>query len=231
MPGFFLLIFFLALLAIGAYAFAYADTKNLIRWSRHIGIALMLLAAAGLALLGRWSLATPLAIVAISMLMRGSMPGFGSARKSAGQSSRVRARYLKMTLDHDSGEMNGEVVQGSQAGSDLAALNDEQLKALLREVSGDPESMALLEAWLERYRPDWRQWGGHEARGEGEGVASGPMTMEEAREILGVGEGADARQIRAAHRRLMKNVHPDQGGSTYLASKLNEARDLLLKRA
>jgi DnaJ-domain-containing protein 1 len=133
-----------------------------------------------------------------------------------------------MTLDHDSGEMSGEVVQGNHAGARLDDLDDEQLKALLREVSGDAESAALLEAWLERYRPDWPQWG---ERGEGreEPAASGPMSVEEAREILGVDSMADARQIRAAHRRLMKNVHPDQGGSTYLAAKLNEARDLLLK--
>lgn len=229
MPGFFLLLFFLVLLVIGAYAFAYTNTQTLIRWSRHIGIGLMLLVAVGLALLGRWSLAVPLAIVAVSMLMRGALPGMGSSRKTAGQSSRVRARFLEMTLDHDSGEMSGDVVQGSQAGARLGDLDNEQLKGLLAEVSGDPESSALLEAWLDRYRPEWQQWAERGERQE-EAGAGAPMTVEEAREILGVGAAADARQIRTAHRRLMKNVHPDQGGSNYLAAKLNEARDLLLKR-
>lgn len=229
MPSFLFLLFLAALVVGAVYAFAYADTRTLVRWSRHIGVGLLLVAAAGLALAGRWSLAVPLGIIALSMLMRGSLHGLGPATKSPGQSSRVRARFLEMTLDHDSGEMRGEVVRGSQAGARLEELGEEQLKALLREVSGDPESTALLEAWLERYQPSWQKWGAREERRD-EPAGGGPMTLEEAREILGVAAGADARQIRAAHRRLMKNVHPDQGGSNYLAAKLNEARDLLLKR-
>ncbi|HXK54085.1 MAG TPA: molecular chaperone DnaJ [Hyphomicrobiales bacterium] len=236
MPGFLLLVFFLALAAAGAYALAYTDVRKLMRWGRYLGPLLMLGGAAGLAVVGRWTLALPLAVFAASMLLRGGMsgagwPGMGGTRKSAGQASRVRARFLEMTLDHDSGEMNGSIREGAQAGADLADLDEDELKALAKEIAGDPESTALLEAWLDRYHPDWQDWADMTQRKTGGGAsgAGGAMSAEEAREILGVGAGADARQIRAAHRRLMKGLHPDQGGSTYLAAKLNEARDLLLK--
>ena len=58
-----------------------------------------------------------------------------------------------------------------------------------------------------------------------------PMRSDEAREILGVGAAADRLEIEAAYRRLMLRAHPDRGGSTGLAAKLNAARDRLLKKS
>jgi hypothetical protein len=55
-----------------------------------------------------------------------------------------------------------------------------------------------------------------------------PLTTEEAYEVLGLEPGAGEEEIKAAHLRLMKKVHPDQAGSDWLAKKINAARDRLL---
>jgi hypothetical protein len=84
---------------------------------------------------------------------------------------------------------------------------------------------ALL-ATLLRWRPRARSGSGSGASDAGDGR----MTAAEALKILGLEEGASADQVREAHRRLMIRIHPDRGGSTFLAAKINEARDVLLGR-
>jgi hypothetical protein len=238
MPAFLGLVFLIALIVAALYAFANIDVRTLTSNMHRIAGGAMLLVAGALALVGRWTLALPLAFFGVSVLVRG-WPGFpGSARKSPGQRSRVRSRHLDMTLDHDTGEMDGTVRAGRFASERLGNMTLAELQELYGEVAQDAESVALLETYLDRRFSDWRGESG-EARGgngrdrsawSGKSTATGPMTVEEARKVLGVGSAATETEIRAAHRRLMKNLHPDQGGSTYLAAKLNEARDLLLTR-
>jgi curved DNA-binding protein CbpA len=55
------------------------------------------------------------------------------------------------------------------------------------------------------------------------------MSRSEALKVLGLEEGATEEHIRAAHRRLILQTHPDKGGTSYLAAKINEAKDVLLK--
>jgi len=136
--------------------------------------------------------------------------------------SEVRTAMLAMTLDHATGRTTGSVLAGSFAGRTLAELTGGELRELLAECAADAESATLLEAWLDRERPDWRGGAPPPPR------AGGPMTQAEALEVLGLTEGADEVAIRAAHRRLMQAAHPDRGGSDWLAARINEARDVLL---
>ena len=147
---------------------------------------------------------------------------FGGSAPQTGAANSVETAFLSMTLHHDSGRMTGSVKAGQFAGRDLATLTLSELLALLQECQvTDADSIALLEAWLDRAHPDWRAEPAAEPR-------SGAMTRAEALEILGLAEGADEDAIRAAHRRLMRSAHPDQGGSAWLAARINAARDLLL---
>ncbi|WP_089724869.1 DnaJ domain-containing protein [Candidatus Thiosymbion oneisti] len=152
----------------------------------------------------------------------------GATAGTGGQTSSIRTRFLEMTLDHASGEMDGLVLEGPFQGHRLSALNPEQLVDLLLLCrSADDQSAAVLEAYLDRVRGgDWRE------RTGGAGAAPPPaeaaLTPEEALAILGLAQGASKREIRAAHRRLMQRFHPDRGGSDYLAAKINAAKRLLL---
>jgi hypothetical protein len=160
----------------------------------------------------------------------GSIGGmFGSrTARSTGQTSQVRSQFLDMTLDHDNGGLAGRIVAGPNAGHSLDEFDLPQLAAMM--AGFDAESTALLESYLDRRFPAWRQNAeGHAAGGQGRAASSGKMTDEEAYQILGLQPGAGRDEIGRAHRALMKKLHPDQGGSTYLAARVNEAKDTLLR--
>ncbi|MGB5465495.1 MAG: DnaJ domain-containing protein [Sedimenticolaceae bacterium] len=152
-----------------------------------------------------------------------------AAGRPTGQQSTVETRFVRMTLDHDTGEMNGSVLEGRFAGNDLKELPLEQLIALLAECTReDEESAALVRAYLDRVHGDeWQEWEQPQAGDNAAGFSS-EMTRHEAYEILGLNERATDEQIIEAHRRLMQKVHPDRGGSTFLAAKINQAKGLLL---
>ena len=146
---------------------------------------------------------------------------------STGEQSVVETQFLRMTLDHDTGEMTGLVLAGRFAGLAFDELSQAQLFELLNDFSGeDDESAALLRAYLDRtYGSDWQEV--PQGDGNPEGL-SGEMTRSDAYAILGLEEGANTEQIIAAHGRLIQRLHPDRGGSTFLAAKINQTRDLLL---
>jgi hypothetical protein len=161
------------------------------------------------------------------------LPGFGSrAPKTRGSVSRVRSAMIEMELDHDTGEMNGTVLAGALAGRALGDLSEETLKQLYRECAqSDLDGVRLLEAYFDRRFPRWREDAhAHEHARTGGEPQPGAMTEEEAYQVLGLQAGASAEDVRRAHRTLMKKLHPDQGGSTYLAARVNRAKEVLLSR-
>ena len=126
--------------------------------------------------------------------------------------------------------MHGRILAGVHQGASLDALDPPTLIGLLGAM--DADSRDLLAAYLDRRLPGWREHAQRDAAaGDGPRAArSSKMTDEEAYQILGVQAGASAEEISRAHRSLMKKLHPDQGGSTYLAARVNEAKDVLLRR-
>ena len=170
-------------------------------------------------------------------LFRGfGIPGMGSRRSRArsGNQSRVTSDILEMSLDHDSGDMTGKVLKGTFSGRDLAELGEGEFIELLRFCrDNDPDSSRLLETYLDRrFGDSWReddQDQGHAGEQTTGRARSGELTQQEALEILGLQPGATRDEIVQAHRQMMQKMHPDRGGSTYLASLINEAKDVLTR--
>jgi hypothetical protein len=172
------------------------------------------------------------------LLRRRGMRGWAQASKprTQGQRSTVRTRFVAMELDHDTGDMDGEILEGPHRGRRLSDLDLDSLLDLLHlAYNEDSQSAQVIQSYLDRVHGDeWQERAG-EAGSAGGGSNSGAtpgtsqMTRDEAYEVLGLQPGAGEDEIRAAHRRLIREYHPDTGGSDYLAAKINEAKDLLLK--
>jgi hypothetical protein len=206
-----------------------AARANVLRWG--LG-GMAALATVALALARRIDLAAFTGIAAVSILRFGRLGPFnlgGSGDVSPNNLSKVRSRYFAMELDHDSGTVAGRVISGAFRGRDLMDLDEADTRALFAEIDGDADSERLLESWLDANRAGWREY--FAASGEASGTASTPPADPdaEAYAVLGLSPGASVEQVKAAHRELMKGVHPDHGGSSYLAAKINQARDQLLK--
>jgi hypothetical protein len=215
------------------YLFVNADPARLARGLKVTGIVIAVVAVATLAISGRLAallmplaMLMPLLIRVRSLLDRYRPP-------AGGQTSTVATAFLRMTLDHDTGSMEGTILRGRFAGMRLEELGPADLLALLRECRAeDEEGARLLEAYLDRVHAEWREELAGERAGGGPSArsTSGDMSVDEAYAILGLSTGADADAIKEAHRRLMVKLHPDHGGSDYLATKINRARDVLLHR-
>lgn len=240
----------MAYLALGAIALLllllimhWASTANpatLARLVRGLGWVLAIAVAAFLVLTGRLYVllyALPFALPFFFQWRSNRLRRRAAQGPTPGGASEVDTGWLRMALDHDSGEMRGTVQRGRFVGRELSGMNLEELQELYDELRVDAQSARVLEAYLDRvHGMGWRRDDAGEHTGSGQdgrsgaSGSSGPMTEDEALEILGLEPGAGVEAIKAAHRRLMTRMHPDRGGSTYLAAKLNAAKDLLLKR-
>jgi hypothetical protein len=231
MPAFLLGVVALLLLLFAGSAFVKADPKQVAGVLRWIGGVAALLLAGFLLFRGAIAFAIPLLAFGLSLLGWTSFwpTAFGSrTQRGAGQASRVRTAFLEMELDHDSGRMTGHVLAGSHQGASLDALDRATLIKLLSEI--DDDSRDLLAAYLDRREPGWREGARRDAGANARPASAGKMTEEEAYQILGLQPGASPEEISRAHRSLIKKLHPDQGGTTYLAARINEAKGALLRR-
>ena len=224
-------IFLLFGLVLLGRAFVNADPKQLARFVKWAAIALVAAAIVALAVSGRLSVLLALAAGLFPLLRRLHSVVGGLRAPSAGATSEVETPYVRMSLDHDTGAMTGTVLRGRFAGMRLDELRRADLLALLRECrTGDEEAARLVEAWLDRTDPEWREdlHGKQSAAGAPPRRGGADITIDEAYAILGLQPGADTSAIKAAHHRLMKQLHPDHGGTDYFAAKINRARDVLL---
>ncbi len=213
-----------------------ADIKNLARILRFSGAGACFLIGAFLTLAGRFVFAVPFILAGFAILgktsaLTGGFP-WGQGRKTAQQNSRVRTSLIEMMLDHDSGQMDGRVLAGEFEARELNSLDMDELGRLYdTALEAADQSADLLETYLDRQHPGWAEhpaFAASAGKARSTSRAGGPMSREEALEVLGLISGASEVDIRNAHKSLMKKIHPDQGGSGYLASKINEAKDCLL---
>jgi len=216
-----------------------ANPKVLARLGKTVGGVASLGVAALLLARGRLDMAVFLGGIG-TWLLGWSATGPGGIRfpwadragPTPGAISRVQSLLLEMELDHDSGAMRGRVRDGAHAGRDLDSLGTAELGGLMRDcLARDADGARLLEAYLDRRSPGWRE----DAQRDGNAGQRGPpgagaMTQQEAYEILGLQPGAGEEAVREAYRALMKRIHPDAGGTSGLAARVNQAKDVLLKR-
>jgi hypothetical protein len=208
-----------------------ATVARTLRWALGIIVTIALLFVLWA---GRYQLVPMLLPFLIPALLRWRT--ISRWRKSArgptpGQASSINTPFLRMALDHDSGNLDGEVIAGSYAGRRLGDMTLAELMRLHDECRSDDASLRILEAYLDRVHPAWRVGEAQQGPSAGGAAPSGrAMTRDEAYAILGLAPGADDQAVKTAHRHLMASFHPDRGGSDYLAALINRARDLLLGR-
>lgn len=149
--------------------------------------------------------------------------------------SRVNTRFLKLTLDHKSGQVTGDILDGPFASRRIESLRvDELVDLFVYYRNEDEPSARLIEAYLDRTSPTWRaRYGSDGAPKQDAYTASarpgGPMSKSEALRLLGLTLGATLDEVRAAHRRKLQEHHPDRGGDPDMAARINQARDVLLE--
>ena len=227
-------VLLIAAVLIGLYVLARWLRRS--PWGVWAGRAAIAVGIAGFLLLltvrGGAEVALPLLVGLTPLLLRwlnARRPSSSTSDSGALGQSTVTTRFLNMALDHVTGAMNGQVLEGRFTGRVLQELNLQELLALWRECQPDPQSVAVLEAYLDRHAEStWRETLRDSESAESP-TASATMNCAEAYQILGLSPGATRAEIQAAYRRLIQRLHPDHGGSAYLATQLNRARDLLLR--
>lgn len=152
----------------------------------------------------------------------------GPNRRTSGH-PHLQTNNLAFRINRRSGWIDGTILGGHWQGRCLSRLTLDELLALRSGwLTRDSEAAALLTAYLDQAHTSWRAYRANEDISHGQSTA-GVLSEVQAYALLGLANGADQEQIIAAHRRLMQQLHPDRGGSGYLAARLNEAKAQLLQ--
>lgn len=242
------LLIAIGLIALGWYGlkfFSRASPVAVVKMVRIGGGALAGLVGAFLLLRGRFDMGLGLIGAALWLSGFRGLPGGGGASLfrsvggsrtsgSAGGRSAVRSATIEMRLDHASGAMEGWVIAGPFAGRPLEGFTRPECEALhVQCLRDDPDGARLLEAYMDRRFP-FRGQAGEAQRDAGGGAdvrgGRATLTEQEAHQILGLSKGAGREEIVRAHRTLMKKFHPDHGGTADAAARVNEAKEVLLRR-
>lgn len=231
MPYFLLGLAALLLVLLALRGFTRANVKVMARQIRIVTGIAAIAAAAALTLRGLLTWAGPVAAFGLWLLFGGSdAPLRGGATKSPGQTSRVVTDHLEMELDHDTRAMRGRVIKGRFASREIDSMSPAELAMLWQDCRfADTQSAQIVEAYLDSMHPSWREDMAR-AGAEPSPSSGASMTRDEAYKVLGLRPDASEDDIRRAHRELMLKLHPDRGGSGYLAAKINLAKDVLLAR-
>jgi hypothetical protein len=236
MPNLIIGLFLLYLVLAGIKQFARLSPAVAARLVRQGGGVLGVIGALFLVLRGSLGLASLLASVAFGFAGWGKFQnlasgfGFRAAGSRAGRQSSARSAMLEMSLDHATGELGGTVLSGPFQGRPLQSLTRSDCLSLYAALmQEDPDGARLLEAYLDRRFAGWREAAQGQNDAGRSSRSSSSMTQQEAYQVLGLAPGASAEEISRAHRILMKKLHPDYGGSTSLAARVNQAKDVLLR--
>ena len=240
-PAFILGVALLAGALLAGRWYATADTKTLLTVLKWVLIGTVVSAVLFFIISGRlaWALAALPALLPWFFRLRAvarAAKTFARMRQSNGAgaagasgSSDLETQYLRMRLDHETGLLSGEVINGPYKGHHLDDMGIADLINLWQQCDrDDPESGRVVATYLDRVHPDWRKGGAGSSESEGRAGSSGIMDRAQALQVLGLTEGATASNVKDAHRRLIAGMHPDHGGSDFLAAQINQAKDVLL---
>jgi hypothetical protein len=136
--------------------------------------------------------------------------------------SQFRTKSLLVSVNFASKQMDGEILQGEFTGQRLSELSPEQLQTLAEHLKEtDRESFVLLQTYMLR-----NNRGGSDQTYQANNLSE--LSEKEAYEVLGLDDNAPKEDVIKAHKRLIQRLHPDRGGSDYLAAKINAAKDKLV---
>ncbi len=151
----------------------------------------------------------------------------GAAGRFAGKRfgpTKLTTKWLIIEYDMGRRSLDASIILGQFEGQKFSTLSESELNSLLAEVHDDFQSRTAVNAYI------MMRSGSASQNTAQENHSNGKMSVSQAYEVLGLEANASKDDIKQAHKRLMQKLHPDRGGSSYLATQINQAKDVLTHR-